>query len=232
MRIVLFDIDGTLTRGDGLGTRCFFSTFAAAFRFRPFSERLSAFRESTDSGIAGEVFERAWGRPPEVEELGRFHDAYVDSLKSEVARRPDAYRPIAGAPEALAGGLAEAGWTVALATGNWRAAAAVKLASAGLADPGRGGFADDARTRAGVLEAALASVAATADAEAVYVGDRPWDLAAATALGVGFVGVGCGPSATALREAGARTVVEDFADGARLCEALEREAVPRRPRSS
>ncbi|MBI5506525.1 MAG: HAD family hydrolase [Deltaproteobacteria bacterium] len=216
MKLVAFDIDGTLTLGDGLGTRCFFSAFETAFGTGAISRRLDAYGESTDAGIAREAFRNVIGREPGDEELDRHKRLYLQLLEQEISRLPRAYRQVRGAERTVSLLLEHRQWRVALATGNWRRAASLKLRSASI--PLReaelpGGFSEDGESRATVLRAAFARASAGANGEPleriVYVGDQLWDLAAARAIGAEFIGVASGGQGRELAQAGA-AVVEDF----------------------
>lgn len=215
MKLVVFDIDGTLTLGDGLGTRCFFEAFETAFGSFGLSRRLDSYRESTDGGIAREVLETALRRAPTDEEMERVKEAYLQLLAQEIGRTPRAYRPVRGADRAVSTLLDAGEWTVSLATGNWRRAAGLKLASASIpiGDPlPAGGFGEDGETRADVLRTALRRAteqSARTLERVVYVGDQMWDLAAARAAGVEFVGIATGGQRRALQDAGA-PVLDDF----------------------
>ena len=215
MKLVVFDIDGTLTLGDGLGTRCFFSAFEIAFGSLGLSRRLDTYRESTDTGIAREALEMALHRAPSDEELARVKQVYLDLLEQEIARAPRAYRPVRGADRIVSMLLDHAQWTVSLATGNWRRAASLKLASASIpiGDPlPPGGFGEDGDSRTAVLRAALVRAAQSAAGtfeRVVYIGDQLWDLAAARSAGADFIGVATGGQGRALLDAGAQ-VLEDF----------------------
>jgi phosphoglycolate phosphatase-like HAD superfamily hydrolase len=56
----------------------------------------------------------------------------------------------------------------------------------------------------------------------VYIGDGVWEVRAAKALGLGFLGVAVGDRAGRLAEEGASCVVPDFGDPVRVVECLER----------
>lgn len=225
--LVIFDIDGTLTEGDGLGTACYFSAFQEEFQFRPHSFELTAFSESTDLGIAAEIFEKAWGRAGSEGEVERLRSRYVGSLTEALNANPTrCYRARPGAAAALGGGLSQAGWGVSLATGNFRAAAHLKLASAGLAIPEGGGFGEDGLSRSLVLETALLTWLREHqldEVSAVYVGDRPWDAQAAHRVGIGFVAVSSAAFGEG-REERDHPVLEDLAAADDLLAALAREA--------
>ena len=216
MKLVIFDIDGTLTLGGGLGTGCFFSALEVAFGTCPIPRRLDAYRESTDAGISREALEIALQRAPSVSELDRHKQVYLHLLEREILRTPGAYRPVPGADRVVSLLLEGGEWMVALATGNWRRAAALKLANASIQlgeSELPGGFSEDGDSRVSVLRAALERAGAERQGSdfdrVVDVGDQLWDLAAARAAGVDFVGIGSGEQGRVLENAGA-AVIEDF----------------------
>jgi phosphoglycolate phosphatase-like HAD superfamily hydrolase len=222
VKLAVFDIDGTLTLGDGLGTRCFFGAFDDVFG-AACDRRLESYTESTDGGIVLEAMMRAFGRGPAADEIHRFKTEYLGRLEREIAARDGAYRAIPGARRILESVAGEQGWQVAIATGNWRRAAELKLGCAGIAAPTVAACSEDGHTRREVLAAAIESAASQRGIarfeRVVYVGDQPWDRSAAIAVGAGFIGVGARHAL--LQREGARTV-ESFDDaGAFLSLLLE-----------
>ena len=224
MKLAVFDIDGTLTLGDGLGTKCFFGTFDAIFGSHGIADRrLDRYAESTDCGIAREAVGRALGREPHERELEQFKSAYLELLASEIALRDGAYRPVAGAERILLRIASHRGWHVEIATGNWRRAAALKLGCAGIACPPVTACSEDGASRAGILRAAVAAATTVAGQRfehVVYVGDQPWDLRAAREIGVAFLGIGSGDRRRRLEIAGA-VMAENYADEDRFCAILD-----------
>ena len=230
MKLAVFDIDGTLTVGDGLGTRCFFSTLAEMFGEAGIDRRLESYAESTDCGIAREAARRALGRDAEPHEFDAFKSAYLELLDREIAARTRPYRPVAGAEEILPRVASMPGWHVAIATGNWRRAAALKLDCATIRATAPRACSEDGVSRAGVLAAAISAASADAGGieyeKVVYVGDQPWDVRAARAMSAAFVGIGHGVRADRLAETGA-LVAADYRDVARFVEMLEAASSPR-----
>jgi hypothetical protein len=55
----------------------------------------------------------------------------------------------------------------------------------------------------------------------VYIGDGVWDVRAAKALGIGFLGLGTDTKARRLLDEGALCVLPDFLDPVRVSECLE-----------
>jgi phosphoglycolate phosphatase-like HAD superfamily hydrolase len=223
VKLAVFDIDGTLTLGDGLGTSCFFSMLERVFGEAGVDRRLESYAESTDGAIAREAALRALGRHAAADDLARFKDLYLEELGARIRAAARAYRPVPGADGVLAELAARGGWRVALATGNWRRAAELKLDSAGIEAPRVGAFSEDGDSRRDVLSAAIAAAQAVENAAfdaVVYVGDQPWDLGAARALGVGFVGIEAEGRARRLEAEGVR-VAANYRDARRFFDLLE-----------
>lgn len=230
MKLAVFDIDGTLTVGDGLGTRCFFDSFDRTFGgVAVVDRRLESYTESTDCGITREAVLRALGRLPEERELASFKAAYFEMLEREIAARGQAYRANGGADLFLPRLAAHGDWAIAIATGNWRRAAELKLACAGIEAPPVAACSEDGGSRSQVLACAVATAIRRLEARidaVVYVGDQPWDLHAARRIGAGFVGVGSGERAARL-EGGGALVAGGFYDADAFVDLLE-EAARRR----
>ncbi|TMP99995.1 MAG: hydrolase [Verrucomicrobia bacterium] len=75
VRLVLFDIDGTLIRTGGAGVKAFGRAFATEFNIPDGAERLR-FSGRTDTGLAREFFLQHQIEPT-LENFRRFFDAYV-----------------------------------------------------------------------------------------------------------------------------------------------------------
>lgn len=226
MKLAVFDIDGTLTRGDGLGTRCFFSAFDEVFGARLVDRTLEGYVESTDCGIALEAARRHLAREPHPAELEAFQRRYEERFEREVAGHRGSYRPLPGAERLFSFLEREHGWRVAVATGNWRRPAALKLACAGIEAPKVLAGSEDGPNRAGVLRAAVEAASAGNDGpRVVYVGDRHWDLRAAREVRAGFVGIAGAGRCEVLAREGA-VLVDDYRDAPGFAALLEA-ALPR-----
>jgi len=211
--LVLFDVDGTLADTSALEGGVYERTFEAVFGAALPTADWTAYLEQTDRGVAEEAARRL-GLP--ATRLGEFERRLVDEIERVLGRL--AVAPVAGASRAFAV-VEAAGHRAAVATGAYEGSARAKLAAVGVSlgsrvlvgcgfHPSRAAILREARRRAGP------------EGPAVYVGDGPWDLRAAGAAGLGFVGVD--PRATGrLREAGAATVLPDLGDPARLLRAVE-----------
>ena len=207
-RAFLFDVDATLVRTGGVGSR----SLAAAFHARlGVAEGLRDVRlhGRTDFAIVREMFVRAERRAEATaDNIRDVLDHYLPLLRQAVAQTPD-YRVLPGAV-ALLEALRLRGHILGLATGNIEAGARLKLARGGLDGffP-FGGFGDDAEERGELVRAARgraeeAHGGPLRDEDIFVVGDSELDVAAAHAARCQAVAVGTGLTSEAeLREAGA-----------------------------
>src|SRR5262249_35989714 len=138
--LYLFDIDGTLLHAHGAGRNVFDDVMNAHHGVKNASAGIR-YGGKTDPLILDEIFAGRLGRAPTDRERAAFLDAYVPRLRDALARTRA--QVIAGVITAL-DYLEREPVVLGLATGNIRAGADAKLASAGLA--GRfavGGFGCD-----------------------------------------------------------------------------------------
>src|SRR5207248_1562955 len=140
MRLVIFDIDGTLTQTMKADEECFVRSLADVCGFGDVASDWSRYKHATDFGIFREIHETRTGRLPSPSETSRFREHFVALLAratSEVA-----FAAVTGAPLLLSRLADSEEHRVALATGAWLDSARLKMASAGLCY-------DDYRTAAG-----------------------------------------------------------------------------------
>lgn len=223
MRLVLFDVDGTLLTC-GAQVRPLFAAALAEVLGAPVEVDGYSFAGRTDPRIALDLATRAGVPAATVRAaMPRVQEAFVARLAAGLD--PAGVRVLPGVVELLARLAADPEVTVGLLTGNWRRGAEIKLAAAGLGGVFRfGAFGDDGYDRAELPPAAIARArAATGRAfrpeEVLIVGDSPEDVACARAHGLACLAVATGWTAPAeLAAAGASRVAADLlAPEARAC---------------
>jgi len=208
--IAVFDIDGTLTDTNTVDHECYVVAVREVLGCEV-GEDWGGVEDVTDSNILQELWKRQRSEPLPSSVEQEVIALFVDLLQVEARRYPDRFRPIPGARDVFAR-LDERGWRSAMATGGWRESAEFKLWSASVPfEDVPLASASDRILRADIIRHLLGSMG-KGEVPAVYVGDRPWDVRAARALGMGFVGVGRGAAAAKLRDAGAVQVIQDLRD--------------------
>lgn len=228
MRLLLWDIDGTLVRTGPHGREAFGVAFAAVFgRETDVSELPMAGR--TDHAITmallkDEGIEDGASRVGDVlTELTAALEARREAIAEQGSATP-------GAREALEAVAREDGFTQSLLTGNIEVNAALKLSAFGLedlVDLEIGGYGSDPHaTRSDLVDAAREKAAQLRGlhveaADTVLIGDTPLDVEAAHTAGARAIAVATGPyGVSELRETGADAVLEDLRDTAGLLSAL------------
>ena len=159
MRLVIFDVDGTLTDTMAVDAHCFLRAFTEVCGFSDVeSDWSEAMAMPPTPGFSHEVFELRLGRPPSPAELAHFREHLVALFRAAAATRP--FDPVRGAPELLDRLKQENDYSVALATGCWADSARVKMSSAGMCyGDYPSASADDAPERDSILKLALARAA-------------------------------------------------------------------------
>ena len=216
--LLLFDIDGTLLLSGRAGlramTRAFHDTFGVpnAFADTNFSGR-------TDSYLVSFALAAA-GLRDTPEQHARFRDVYVPILVEEIQLPGTGHKGLMPGARELVEALADHDHLhLALLTGNYRAAAQIKLAHFELSEHfDWGAFSDDAADRNALvpiarLRAEIYDVPAEALKRVIVIGDTPHDIDCARAGGAISIAVATGGfTVEELRAAGADVVVADLAD--------------------
>jgi len=195
IRLVLFDIDGTLVHTGRAGSRAFGKTLASEFN-APESVEKVRFGGRTDPSLARELF--GHNRiPPTPENFNRFFESYVFWLDHLVANSngeicrgvPEFIRDLRALPEPPMPGLL---------TGNIRLGAEIKLRRYGLWEFFEtGGFADDSEDRNHIAVAALERGRRVLGGnlrgeEILVVGDTPHDVRCGQFIGAKVLAVATG----------------------------------------
>ena len=231
MKLAIFDIDGTLTSTNSVDDACFVEALAEAHAITDINTDWATYPHTTDSGITKQVFQERLSRDPEAAELDKFKSCFVDMLTERYNANSASFVAIAGAPVALSRLKEEPDWAVAIATGCWRESAMLKLRAAQIDIKGiPAAFAEDGLSREAILRAAvsrsLEHYRVSSFSKTVSIGDGLWDVRTARVLKFTFLGVGGGESAAKLTRAGAKSIIEDFANYDRFVSLLNASEIP------
>ncbi|MEE2681042.1 MAG: HAD family hydrolase [Planctomycetota bacterium] len=222
MLLTVFDIDGTLCRTSGLDDACWCQAAREVLAVQEMSTDWSDYPHSTDEAIASALIREHHRVEPDRVLLDRLRDHFVSLLEASHARDPSCIQATPGACQLLSQ-LSDRGQPVAIATGGWTASARFKLAEAGIDwTELPAAYACDAHPREEIISLSIRRAARMNHCEVadfsrvVYVGDGLWDLRAADALGISFLGIASGERARLLEAAGAHPVFEDFTNLERI----------------
>src|SRR5215813_13071749 len=180
MKLVIFDIDGTLTQTSRVDEICFTRAFADTHGLEVLADHWIECPHVSDSGVTQHLFQYYFGREPHDHESGAIKRRLVDLLE-EHHRLDQSY--FAEIPRAASinyhgvpGGFAEDG------------VARESIVGAAIS-----------RSRASYRREHFDRI--------VSVGDGVWDVRTAARLGLAFIGVASGARAEMLRDAGAKHTI-------------------------
>ena len=195
VRLVLFDVDGTLVHTGHAGIRAFAKTFATEFNAPDGVEKIN-FAGRTDVNLVRELF-GLHDIPPTPENFQRFFERYIFWLDQMVSQSNGG--PCRGAPEFLSSLRALSSPPVlGLLTGNIRLGAEIKLRRYKLwVVFETGAFADDSEDRNQIAVVARARGNRVLGRklrgeEIIVVGDTPHDIRCGRAIGAKVLTVATG----------------------------------------
>jgi phosphoglycolate phosphatase-like HAD superfamily hydrolase len=197
LKLLLFDIDGTLLRVAETGREILTGALASIIG-RPIKTTGIRFSGRTDIPIIREVLVKSGCSIDEAEELLPSATEAYKEHGLRLLERPGSVRVLPGVPELLAILAARDDVLLGLVTGNIREMAYAKLSAAGLADYfAFGAFGSDHEERHRLPPLALRHAETQAGRrfsgkDVVIIGDTEFDVLCGKALGVFAVAVATG----------------------------------------
>ncbi|MFN0119452.1 MAG: HAD family hydrolase [Blastocatellia bacterium] len=226
MKLLIFDIDGTLTDTNAVDGEFYLCACRDEFGVDAGGTDWATFRHVTDPGIFNELFLRHFARAPLAEEMARQQRGFFARLAAARDNAPGRFREIPGARDFVRYCLEQkSDIGIAFATGGWGTSARMKLSAAGIAHEtaplsSADGFIRRHDILTHAVELSRRRYATAEFADVIYFGDGEWDYRTTADMGMRFVGVDAGRSGK-LARLGARAVIHDFVDAAEILAWLE-----------
>lgn len=225
MKILLFDVDGTLIHAGGAGRRALDRALHTLHKM-PEGSKGVVLAGKTDLVNFRESLQKVLGRRPSKAEVAALEVEYLRVLPAEVRRsvREKKYVVIPGVKRLLQRLRGRGDVRIGLGTGNVESGARIKLGPSGLNYHfDFGGFGSDARERAVVLKTALRRAlksvppaqrkALDPRRDVFVIGDTTRDVAAGRKNGFRTVAVATGwDTPEDLRQAKPDHLIRDFRD--------------------
>jgi len=216
-RILLFDIDGTLLYGGGVGREAINQSFQSLFGVAEAFEGISAVGK-VDPGLLQECAKKALGRDLNQTEYLNLVSTYIENFEKYISTK-NTIQLLPGVEQLLEALSRVENVMVGNQTGNFHATAQLKLIGGGIDQFFQfGGYGCDADDRAVICGLAVERAKSllgdnSKEAELVLIGDSPNDMLAGKAIGARTLGVMTGGvSPKLLREHGADLIQEDLSD--------------------
>jgi len=219
VKLLLFDIDGTLILTGGAGARALNRAFHQVVGIENAMEAIRP-HGKTDPAIVREIFSARGQDDVDLAVVSRILDAYVGFLASEVRTSSGKYRVLPGILSFLEEFSGRDSVAFGLATGNVEDGARIKL------EPGNlnpyfsfGGYGSDAENRTHLVQKAAERAShkygrGFDPGSTFVIGDTPFDIRAGREAGFQTVGVATGDhSMEDLEASGAGLAIPDLAQG-------------------
>jgi phosphoglycolate phosphatase-like HAD superfamily hydrolase len=202
MKLVIFDIDGTLIQTSKVDSDCFIK--ALGEEFAELKPDWNSFPHVTDSCILNECVKLRYGREATFEDKSHFQSRFVSFLKGAFEENPADFAPTQGA-SFIWSELLQLDWNIAIASGGWKESAKFKLKTMGIhSDAIPHAFANDGISREEIVLTAIERARAFYNTQVfekmVYVGDGLWDARTCKNLGISFIGIATGLRAQELMD--------------------------------
>jgi phosphoglycolate phosphatase-like HAD superfamily hydrolase len=217
MKLILFDIDGTILLTGGAAVRAVNRAFEKLFGITNAMDGIRA-DGKTDPIILREIFHKNLGRDFRPEEASIVYKEYVLFLVEEITDSKG-FKIMPGITQLIKTLSIEEGLTLGLATGNIEEGARIKLKRPGLNSYFKfGGFGSDSEERNQLIRIAIERgknlFGHRQELEATFViGDTPFDIIHGREAGAKVVAVATGSySADELEKYDPDFLFEDFSD--------------------
>ena len=212
MKLVLFDIDGTILDSVQEDDRCFIQTFHDLYQIDLMNSDWNDFKHVTDAGLTQEIFEKWLGRLPKKEEVDRVR-LHFKNLLADVA---DQFMEIENSLSFIAFIADQPHIEVGFATGGWKETAELKCNAIGL---NLNNFifksSNDHFNRATIIEKVIEVAKNKHNTDQfdsiTYFGDGMWDFNTTKALNIDFIGVDYANNGK-LRNVGVEKIIQNYAE--------------------
>lgn len=227
MKLIVFDIDGTLTDTAGIDDYFFKKAFKELYNIDISDETWKKYQIMTrgsDSGMAAEILRQEVNILPEPAEIKKLKSRFFKYLHKDALENPENFNPVACSPKLFNELKKRRNFCLAIATGCWKESALIKLKSAGIDSSYIPlSNADTFFTKLDIVKESIVEskrIYKTEFKSIVYIGDSQWDYKVAREIGIGFIGIDSKSNGNLL-SLGVKYVLSDFCDMSAFFELLK-----------
>jgi len=193
MKLVIFDIDGTLANTKAVDDACFIKAFYTTFQIDIHQQKWEDITHLTDWGITEEIIQKHLKRNPTEAEYGLMEANMIHNLETAKAESSAYFQEIFCAKTFFDHLQTLSNVRLGIATGAWEKSALIKLSCIGI-NPTNFPFSNSShfKTRESITNHAIQQARAKYGddfEEIIYFGDGVWDFKTCQQLGIHFIGI-------------------------------------------
>lgn len=211
MKLVIFDIDGTLCYSQKADDICFISAFRKAADINIENTDWDSYEHATEYSITCKLITREIDKQADPDLLELVKENYLSELKSAFNSDKGSFIAVPRAIKLVEYLKKHPNYRIAIATGGFYRSAKYKLDTLGFQTEDITIFSSEQYgTKPEMLRELIRNQSLENSFEKVfYVGDRPYDLETCRELGIDFIGVDYENNGK-LKSLGAENVITDF----------------------
>lgn len=229
MKLIIFDIDGTLVYSNKVDSQCFADTYQKVYGLPFPTIDWRQYPAVSDTTIFDAVIQQHFQRRPDRSEMEAFCEHFVASIEERRREVPEEFKEVPGARQTIDHLRDREDCMLGIATGGWERPARVKLQHVGISlDTIFFSGADGHWTRENIIESVVTPAMRAHDGieKVIYIGDAIWDVTTTRNLGMDFVGVRREHDQEVLLSAGASHVIPNYEDFGTFWSAIEESQPP------
>ena len=227
MKLIIFDIDGTLVNSLNTDDQCFFDTFDELHNINISKVDFTKYKEvtsGTDLALFKHIFNEYFTAPSNLKDAFEFKEFFVSKLKSAYTANKKIFKEIDGAKAFVESLQKNPDVNVAIATGCFGDSALIKLKAIGLDTYSFPISSSDVHPLRkdiilNAMNLAEEFYASSGYEKVIYIGDGLWDYQATQLLNIDFIGVDFNKNKI-LANNGVEKIVNNF-KGDKILELLE-----------
>jgi len=212
MKLIIFDIDGTILNSVNTDDECFIKTIYNLYKIDLRNADWNDFKNVTDTGLTIEIFEKWFNRIPSKEEIKTIKTHFYNLLK----QRTNEFTEIENALSFINQLSVKPDFEIGFATGGWGETAELKCSSIGL---NLNDFifksSNDHFNRGKIIELVIKDAldkSRNKKYESIlYFGDGLWDLKSTIELEIDFIGVDFKGN-NKLHNAGVKKIISNYVE--------------------
>lgn len=213
MKLIIFDIDGTLTDTKQVDDACFMQAFENIFGINIQNQKWENLKNITDWGITEEIILQRENRIPSKNEYRKIKNNFIDLISEKRKIAPELFQEIKGASSFFNQLKKRNDIALGIATGGWEETALIKLNAIGISiNDYPFSNSNYFKTREEITLNCIRQAEKKYQhrfEDIIYFGDGKWDYLTCKKLGIQFIGidnVGNGK----LKSWGSKIVFQDF----------------------